>query len=93
MGRSSWHLFALAWWPPGVASFWAADNLGEFQVVWGDVSRPPRPRLPEAAVLLNSFPGILPKLQKLRISSSLENSLSDAQIQNKGMVCLAWGTA
>lgn len=41
VGYSSLLVLALAWWPPGVASFWAADNLGEFQVVEEGVSRPP----------------------------------------------------
>lgn len=34
-------LLALACWPPGVASFWAADNSGGFPAVEEVVSRPP----------------------------------------------------
>ena len=39
-------------------------------------------------MLLNFFPGILPKFQKLHVPSSLESSLSDAQIWNKGLAHL-----
>lgn len=41
VGCSSLLLLALAWWPPGVALFRAADNLGEFRVVAEEVSRLP----------------------------------------------------
>lgn len=43
VGCSSLHLFALAWWPPGVASFCTTGILGKFQVVWEGVLRPLAP--------------------------------------------------
>lgn len=69
VGCSSLHLLALAWWPPGVASFWSADILGEFPSGVGRSFKPPSHpcRLPEAAVLLNFSLG---SCQSFRSSTS-----------------------
>lgn len=80
MGCSTLHLLALAW---------AADILGEFQVVWEGVSSP-LPLAPRGSCAAEFFPGILLKLQKLHVSSSPESPLSDAWAQNTGMACLVW---